>query len=605
VVKVSAIPRLSAPVPSPQPSLPTTPDVNVNVIDLAAEDLAYDPSRNLLYASVPNSEGARGDNIVAIDPGSGTITTTYPTGLAPRLLALSGDDSQLYFTSGLVGNASLNGLSLTSESVRRIDLASGSVGSSFASLASTSDSSYTIFDLAVLQGQPQSVAVVHGLVQNMTLGDGETMLVGKGPQDVQVYDDAVQRPAELAPGSFNCARLQPGATASRLYCASASSFFRLAVDSSGVSPLDSAALPEGNGSFTGMLYSAGKVFTTTGLVIDPEAKQVIGSVPAQGPVAVDGGLVHWLDNGVSIYPGVATSTQATLALRSYDATTLQAVDTRLINVTATDVTRLVACGQGRLAFRASKQIYIVNPPAAAPQSPSITLVAPIYSTLPVVESGSWVSIYGENLANETTVANASFPTSLGSVSVSIDNKPAYLLYVSPTQINVQVPDDTTFGLVSVVVNTPNGSASSTVLLSEYDPALCLFDRTHVAGVIPTPDGTGAYGGGTYDLVGPVGQFSFHTRPVKAGEIVELYGVGFGPTNPVVPAGRTFTGAAQTELQVLFTIGGRPAQVLFSGMSEAGLNQVNLVVPTVGSGDQLVQATVNGNGVAPPAHVTVQ
>ena len=32
------------------------------------------------------------------------------------------------------------------------------------------------------------------------------------------------------------------------------------------------------------------------------------------------------------------------------------------------------------------------------------------------------------------------PTQLGGVSVSIDGKPAYVYYISPTQINVLAPD---------------------------------------------------------------------------------------------------------------------------------------------------------------------
>ena len=49
-----------------------------------------------------------------------------------------------------------------------------------------------------------------------------------------------------------------------------------------------------------MLFSEGRVYTTTGLVIDAEGKQVIGSVQAQGPMAVDGNRVYWLDPSVAM-----------------------------------------------------------------------------------------------------------------------------------------------------------------------------------------------------------------------------------------------------------------------------------------------------------------
>jgi len=138
------------------------------------------------------------------------------------------------------------------------------------------------------------------------------------------------------------------------------------------------------------------------------------------------------------------------------------------------------------------------------------------------------------------------------------------------------------------------------------PSFILFDDgKHVAGYIPTPNGTGAYGGGTYDVVGPVGAFPFSTRPVKPSEILILYGVGFGPTNPPVPAGSPFSGAAPTINSVAFTVGGVPAYQWFSGISEAGLYQFNITVPNVGSGDQVVQATVNGEQTLPGPLVAVQ
>jgi len=233
-------------------------------------------------------------------------------------------------------------------------------------------------------------------------------------------------------------------------------------------------------------------------------------------------------------------------------------------------------------------------------------VVPLYSTVPVVQPGSWISIFGSNLASGTFLWNGDFPESLGGTSVTIDNQLAYLWYVSPVQINLQVPDDTTTGLVSVVVNTASGSATSTVTLAPYAPSFSLLgDGKHVAGEILTPDGSGAYGDGTYDLVGPSGTFSYSTRPVKPGETLVLYGVGFGPTNPHVVAGQSFAGAAPTTMPVNITIGGVAAHVAFAGITEAGLYQFNLAVPFAGSGDQPVQASINGIQTPLGPVVTVQ
>jgi len=245
-------------------------------------------------------------------------------------------------------------------------------------------------------------------------------------------------------------------------------------------------------------------------------------------------------------------------------------------------------------------------PVAAPTVKSGGIV-PIYSAVPVIQAGSWVSIYGSNLASGTLLWNGDFPTSLGGVIVTIDNKPAYLWSVSPLQINLQAPDDATTGLVSVAVTTPSGTATSTVTLAAYGPSFTLLgDGKHAVGEIATPNGTGAYGGGTYDLVGPSGTFSFSTRPVKPGETLTLYGVGFGPTTPHVFAGQIFSGSAPTNSPVTITIGGVQANVAFSGITEAGLYQFNLTVPpNTGNGDQALQASVNGVQTPSGPVVTVQ
>lgn len=219
-------------------------------------------------------------------------------------------------------------------------------------------------------------------------------------------------------------------------------------------------------------------------------------------------------------------------------------------------------------------------------------IVPLDSSVPTIQPGSWISIFGTNLSTATASWNGDFPTSLGGVTVTIDGKAGYLSYVSPTQINLQAPDDTATGAVIVVVTSSIGSTTSTVTLAPYAPSLSLFDSRYAAVVIPTPDGSGAYGNGSYDLGGPAGRFSFSTRPVKPGEVIELYGVGFGPTNPPVSPGMAFNNVAPTTGPVTVTIGGVPSTVLFSAITSAGLYQLNVVVPsTLSSGDQVVIATV--------------
>jgi uncharacterized protein (TIGR03437 family) len=86
---------------------------------------------------------------------------------------------------------------------------------------------------------------------------------------------------------------------------------------------------------------------------------------------------------------------------------------------------------------------------------------------PGIEAGSWVTIFGSNLANtfpgQTWTGNdivmGRLPTSLNGVSVTIDGKLAFVECVSPVQINVHAPADGASGPAQVEVNN-NGALSA-------------------------------------------------------------------------------------------------------------------------------------------------
>ena len=254
----------------------------------------------------------------------------------------------------------------------------------------------------------------------------------------------------------------------------------------------------------------------------------------------------------------------------------------------------------------------INP--AIPPGPVITPagIVPLYSTYSAIQPGEWISIYGSNLASGTTIWTGDFPISLGGTSVTINGKAAYLSLASPGQINLQAPDDTATGTVPVVVTTANGTATSTVGMQKFVPSFALLDSTHVAGIILRSDGSGAYGGGTYDILGPTGSsLGYPTVAAKAGDHLELFGVGFGPTTPVVPAGKAFTGAATTNNAVQIFVGGntRPIQpyaslnLSFAGMSSDCVYQFNATMPSPfnWTGDLAIVATL---GVCLPGELEI-
>ena len=260
---------------------------------------------------------------------------------------------------------------------------------------------------------------------------------------------------------------------------------------------------------------------------------------------------------------------------------------------ATALTSANASSLGELSTNgANVNIAYSTSAAGNPALPSILTggVVPVYSKSTTIQPGSWSSIYGSNLANGTTLWNGNFPTSLGGTSVTVDSKLAYLWFVSSGQINFQAPDDTATGPVPVVVSTAAGTATSTVTLAQVAPSfLVLADGVHVTAIVLTPGSPGNSGAG-YDVIGP-------TRPVKAGETLVVYGVGFGPTKTAVAAGSVYASATSTTNTVSVAIGGvavPQADVTFSGLVGAGLYQLNIVVPSnPGTGDKAIVAAVGG------------
>ncbi len=231
---------------------------------------------------------------------------------------------------------------------------------------------------------------------------------------------------------------------------------------------------------------------------------------------------------------------------------------------------------------------------------NITAVVNGASFTTTIQDGSWTSILGSNLSSttrifntQTEIINGVLPLSLDGVSVTIDGKSAPMYFISPTQLNVLTPITGKIGPVTVVVKNSVRTAMATAAAAKYSPGLFLFDpmgHKYPAALIARTDGG-------VDYLGPSGLFgaALATRPAKPGEIVELYGTGLGPTNPPVPVGSVFGGAASVDPAgaVTTTIGGVTAPVLFAGITGAGLYQVNVVVPTVPDGDQKVVLTVSG------------
>jgi len=169
--------------------------------------------------------------------------------------------------------------------------------------------------------------------------------------------------------------------------------------------------------------------------------------------------------------------------------------------------------------------------------------------------------------------------------VTIGGQAAFAEYVSPGQVNVQVPFTVATGIQQVTVTGPGGtSAPYTINVNAVEPgfdAPPLFKIDGVQYVVALfPDGS---------FVLPVGAIvGVNSRPAKPGDVITLYGVGFGPVMPPILAGQLVQELNQLAASFSISIGGASATVSYDGLAPSfvGLYQFNVTVPNVAPGNQV-------------------
>jgi uncharacterized protein (TIGR03437 family) len=245
---------------------------------------------------------------------------------------------------------------------------------------------------------------------------------------------------------------------------------------------------------------------------------------------------------------------------------------------------------------------IILPAPAGPPVISTNGVVNGASFQPTIVPNSWVTILGSGLASKTDdwtnfIINGQFPTSVDGVSVTIGGKAAYIDFISPGQINLLAPD-LAFGPLPLTVTTPGGtSATFTVTSSQYGPAF--FPWPNGQPVATRQDFSWAVKNGTFAGV--------TTVAAKPGDVIILWGTGFGPTNPVAPTGVVIPSDKTYSTSTLptVTINNVPANVIGAALAPGfgGLFQVAIQVPaSIPDGDWPIQASIGG--VSSPAGVVL-
>ncbi|MCC6265381.1 MAG: hypothetical protein IT169_17545 [Bryobacterales bacterium] len=188
---------------------------------------------------------------------------------------------------------------------------------------------------------------------------------------------------------------------------------------------------------------------------------------------------------------------------------------------------------------------------------------------------TFISIFGENLAWSTQSVSAAnllantLPTSLGGVQVLIGPTLGFLVYVSPTQINVLIDNRLTPGAYTLRVLRDSLAGPHTAQITIAATAPGLFA---IADGIPV-------------VTRPGGSLVTAESPARPGQIVTLWATGLGPVLPPLKPGELPRGAAPLDQKIPFEVrvNGVPipsGHVLYAGVAPgfAGLYQINLLLP---------------------------
>jgi uncharacterized protein (TIGR03437 family) len=213
---------------------------------------------------------------------------------------------------------------------------------------------------------------------------------------------------------------------------------------------------------------------------------------------------------------------------------------------------------------------------------------------PGLAANSWGTILGLNLSPVTdtwanAIVNGKLPTSLDGVSVTVGGKPAYIYFVSSGQINFITPDLPP-GPTQVTVTTPSATSSSYAAnVGTVAPAF--FASWPNSQVVATRQ--------DFSFAAASGSFAgVTTTPAKPGDILILWGTGFGPTSPAAPTGVQLPADQTYSTPTLptVTINNVPATVYGAALAPgfAGLYQVAIQVPaSLADGSWPVIATMGG------------
>jgi uncharacterized protein (TIGR03437 family) len=230
--------------------------------------------------------------------------------------------------------------------------------------------------------------------------------------------------------------------------------------------------------------------------------------------------------------------------------------------------------------------------AVPPQITSGGIVNAASFKAPLARCGL-ATVFGTNLADtQTSASSLPLPTTLGGAQVMVNGVAAPLIFVSPGQVNFQVPCEAPLnGAVGVYVTSSGGSSpAQSATIAPYAPGVFTYARTatavdpiivHLDNSLVTPD-----------------------KPANPGEFLIVYATGVGNLNhlPVTGAASPASPLSAAVDLPSVTVGSAAASASFAGLTPGmvGLVQINIQLPSAYPAGSSLPLVVSFAGAASPA-----